>query len=73
MTLFDRLLPRHMQIIYAINAKMLIEARRERQFDDRAIGAISLIDESGDRRVRMANLAFTGSHSVNGVAALHTD
>jgi len=72
-TLFDRLLPRHMQIIYAINAKMLIEARRERQFDDRAIGAISLIDESGDRRVRMANLAFTGSHSVNGVAALHTE
>ena len=72
-TLFERLLPRHMQIIYAINAKMLVEARRERQFDDRAIGAISLIDESGDRRVRMANLAFVGSHSINGVAALHTE
>ena len=71
-TLFERLLPRHMQIIYAINARLLERARRERQ-RRRAIGAISLIDESGDRRVRMANLAFTGSHSVNGVAALHTE
>ena len=41
--------------------------------DDRAIAAISLIDEGGERRVRMANLAFAGSHSVNGVAALHTE
>ena len=71
--LFERLLPRHMQIIYAINAKILIEARREKGMDDHAIGAISLIAEGGERRVRMANLAFVGSHSVNGVAALHTD
>jgi starch phosphorylase len=71
--LFERLLPRHMQLVYAINAKLLIEAKRERGFDDRAIGAISLIDEGGERRVRMANLAFVGSHSVNGVAALHTE
>ncbi|MDJ0275929.1 glycogen/starch/alpha-glucan phosphorylase [Sphingomonas sp. 2R-10] len=70
--LFERLLPRHMQIVYAINARMLREARTQGQ-DDRAIAAISLIDEGGERRVRMANLAFTGSHSVNGVAALHTD
>ncbi|WP_242149817.1 glycogen/starch/alpha-glucan phosphorylase [Sphingomonas sp. BAUL-RG-20F-R05-02] len=71
--LFERLLPRHMQLVYAINAKLLIAARRERGMDDRAIAAISLIDETGERRVRMANLAFVGSHSVNGVAALHTD
>ena len=70
--LFERLLPRHMQIVYAINAKLLQEARRTRLLDDRAIAAVSLIDESGERRVRMANLAFAGSHSVNGVAALHT-
>jgi glycogen phosphorylase len=70
--LFERLLPRHMQLVYAINAKLLIEARRDRGFDGRALSAISLIDEGGERRVRMANLAFIGSHSVNGVAALHT-
>ncbi len=70
--LFERLLPRHMQIVYAINAKLLREARKSGA-DDRAISAISLIDEGGERRVRMANLAFAGSHSINGVAALHTD
>jgi starch phosphorylase len=71
--LFERLLPRHMQLVYAINAKLLIEARRVANFDDGAISAISLIDENGDRRVRMGNLAFAGSHSVNGVSALHTE
>ncbi len=70
--LFERLLPRHMQIVYAINATLLREARGTDGIDDRAIAAISLIDEGGERRVRMANLAFAGSHSVNGVAALHT-
>ncbi len=70
--LFERLLPRHMQIVYAINARLLREARGVEGIDDRAIAAISLIDEGGERRVRMANLAFAGSHSVNGVAALHT-
>ena len=71
--LFERLLPRHMQIVYAINAKLLREAGKAEGIDDRAIAAISLIDEGGERRVRMANLAFAGSHSVNGVAALHTE
>ncbi len=70
--LFERLLPRHMQIVYAINARLLREARGVDGIDDRAIAAISVIDEGGERRVRMANLAFAGSHSVNGVAALHT-
>lgn len=71
--LFERLLPRHMQLVYAINAKLLRAARKTPGLDDAAIAAISLIDESGERRVRMANLAFVGAHSVNGVAALHTE
>jgi glycogen phosphorylase len=70
--LFERLLPRHMQIVYAINGIVLKEAR-DAGLSSEAIAAISLIDEHGERRVRMANLAFTGSHSVNGVAALHTE
>ncbi|AIT05613.1 maltodextrin phosphorylase [Sphingomonas taxi] len=71
--LFERLLPRHMQIVYAINARLLREASKVDGIDGNAIAAISLIDEGGERRVRMANLAFAGSHSVNGVAALHTE
>ena len=71
--LFERLLPRHMQIVYAINAEVLLEARATGRFNDEQIRHISLIDEGGDRRVRMGNLAFVGSHSVNGVSALHTD
>ena len=70
--LFERLLPRHMQLVYAINADLLRTARRQGNMDDRAVSSISLIDENGERRVRMANLAFAGSHSINGVAALHT-
>jgi starch phosphorylase len=70
--LFERLLPRHMQIIYQINGEMLRSARACSEMDERAIESISLIDENGERRVRMANLAFAGSHSINGVAALHT-
>ncbi|KQN92672.1 maltodextrin phosphorylase [Sphingomonas sp. Leaf231] len=70
--LFERLLPRHMQLVYAINARVLRAARAVDGVDDRAIAAVSLIDEGGERRVRMANLAFAGAHSVNGVAALHT-
>ncbi|WP_421913873.1 glycogen/starch/alpha-glucan phosphorylase [Mesorhizobium sp.] len=71
--LFERLLPRHMQIVYAINAQVLLEARATNQFSDEQISRISLIQENGDRRVRMGNLAFVGSHSINGVSALHTD
>ncbi len=71
--LFERLLPRHMQIVYAINAKVLVEARKLRGFNDEQIRSISLIDESGERRVRMGNLAFIGSQSINGVSALHTE
>ncbi|TPL92841.1 glycogen/starch/alpha-glucan phosphorylase [Mesorhizobium sp. B2-3-10] len=71
--LFERLLPRHMQIVYAINAQVLLEARATDQFSDEQISRISLIQENGDRRVRMGNLAFVGSHSINGVSALHTE
>ncbi|WP_156840095.1 glycogen/starch/alpha-glucan phosphorylase [Novosphingobium aquimarinum] len=70
--MFERMLPRHMQIIYAINSRVLREARKA-GFDDATVAHISLIDEDGERRVRMANLAFSGSHSINGVAALHTE
>jgi starch phosphorylase len=71
--LFERLLPRHMQLVYAINAKVLRQARKERGYDENQIRSVSLIDEGGERRVRMGNLAFIGSHSINGVSALHTD
>jgi starch phosphorylase len=70
--LFERLLPRHMQIVYAINSRVLRDARK-RGMDETEVSAISLIEEGGERRVRMANLAFAGAHSVNGVAALHTE
>jgi starch phosphorylase len=69
---FESLLPRHMQIVYAINAALLREAR-DGGLDDAQIRNISLIGEEGERRVRMGNLAFAGSHSINGVSALHTD
>ncbi|RUX33635.1 glycogen/starch/alpha-glucan phosphorylase [Mesorhizobium sp. M2A.F.Ca.ET.042.01.1.1] len=71
--LFERLLPRHMQIVYAINAQVLLEARATGKFSGDQIARISLIQENGDRRVRMGNLAFVGSHSINGVSALHTE
>ncbi|SFZ82999.1 glycogen phosphorylase [Devosia enhydra] len=71
--LLERLLPRHMQIIYSINAEVLTEARERAGFNDRQIASISLIDEHGTRRVRMGQLAFVGSHSINGVSALHTE
>jgi len=71
--LFERLLPRHMQIVYAINAAVLVEARATGRFNGDQIARISLIQENGDRRVRMGNLAFVGSHSINGVSALHTE
>ncbi|MEO8757433.1 MAG: glycogen/starch/alpha-glucan phosphorylase, partial [Devosia sp.] len=72
-SLLERLLPRQMQIIYAINAEVLTEARTKAGFNDQQIANVSLIDEGGSRRVRMGQLAFVGSHSVNGVSALHTE
>ncbi|WP_316355558.1 glycogen/starch/alpha-glucan phosphorylase [Devosia sp.] len=71
--LLERLLPRHMQIIYQINAEVLTDARVRAKFTDAQIANVSLIDEAGGRRVRMGQLAFVGSHSINGVSALHTE
>ncbi len=71
--LFEALLPRHMQLVYEINATLLREARSGHGFDDGDSRNISLIDENGQRRVRMGNLAFVGAHSINGVSALHTE
>jgi starch phosphorylase len=71
--LLERLLPRHMQIVYQINAEVLTDARVRAKFTDAQIANVSLIDENGGRRVRMGQLAFVGSHSINGVSALHTE
>jgi glycogen phosphorylase len=70
--LMERLLPRHMQIIYLINALHLGKVRLEYPSDDRLLSSVSMIDEHQGRRVRMSHLAFLGSHRVNGVSALHT-
>ncbi|WDQ99217.1 glycogen/starch/alpha-glucan phosphorylase [Devosia sp. J2-20] len=71
--LLERLLPRHMQIVYQINADVLADARGRAKFTDAQVANVSLIDEAGGRRVRMGQLAFVGSHSINGVSALHTE
>src|SRR3569833_85615 len=71
-SVFSKVLPRHLEIIYEINARFL-DAMRIRYFGDEArIARLSLIDESGGRYVRMAHLACVGSHAINGVADLHT-
>jgi len=71
--LFGRLLPRHLEIIYEINARFLDEVRIAFFGDEQRLERMSLIDESGERYVRMAHLATVGSHAVNGVAGLHSD
>ncbi|KEZ73352.1 maltodextrin phosphorylase, partial [Pseudomonas syringae pv. syringae FF5] len=70
--LMERMLPRHMQIIYLINAQHIDTLRAKGVDDVNVLRAVSLIEEDNGRRVRMGNLAFLGSHSVNGVSALHT-
>ncbi len=67
-----KVLPRHLEIIYEINARFLDEARLRFFGDDSRIARLSLIDEHGERYVRMANLACVGSNAINGVADLHT-
>src|SRR6202044_3042017 len=71
--LMERLLPRHMQIIYLINALMLDELHASGKISDSEVGAVSLIDENLGRNVRMGWLSFAGSHKINGVSALHTN
>jgi starch phosphorylase len=70
--LFRRVLPRHLEIIFEINRRFLDELRVRYLADDRKLEEMSLINENGERYVRMAHLACVGSHSINGVAELHT-
>ena len=72
-SLFERILPRHLEIIYTINARHLEAAKHNDRLDSELSSEISLIDESSGRRVRMGHLAFIGSHRVNGVSKLHTE
>ena len=71
--LFERVLPRHLQIIYRINERHLSAAKRLHSIGERTAAAVSLIDEDNGRRVRMGHLAFVGSHCTNGVSTLHTE
>lgn len=71
--LMERLLPRHMQIIYLINARFLDSLRAQNLDDPQKLARLSLIDEHNGRHVRMGHLAFLGSHKVNGVSALHSE
>ena len=71
--LFERMLPRHLEIVYEINARFLAEVRTRFPGDEARVARMSLIDEGGERRVRMASLAVVASHKVNGVSALHSD
>jgi starch phosphorylase len=70
--LFERVLPRHLEIIYRINAQHLEKAGEGGLTDGDLLAAISIIDERQGRHLRMGHLAFVGSHRVNGVSALHT-
>jgi glycogen phosphorylase len=72
--LFGRVLPRHLEIIYRINTKHLLEAAKlKNPSASDSLGSISLIDERNGRKLRMGHLAFVGSHRTNGVSALHTN
>jgi glycogen phosphorylase len=70
--LIGRLLPRHLEIIFEINHRFLQDVSGRYPEDLNRLSRMSIIEEGHERRVRMANLAIVGSHSVNGVAALHT-
>jgi len=71
--LFEKLLPRHLEIIYEINSRFLQIVRMKYPGDDETLSKLSIIDETGSKSIRMANLATVGSHHVNGVAALHSE
>jgi starch phosphorylase len=73
--LFENLLPRHLQIIYDLNQKFLDSVRFEfpDQVDDKILSSLSIVEESSPKQLRMANLAVIGSHTVNGVAAIHSE
>jgi starch phosphorylase len=70
--LFGAVLPRHLEIVYEINRRFLEEVRERHPGDEALVRSVSLIDEQGERYVRMAHLACVGSFAVNGVSALHS-
>ncbi|KAI6657745.1 Glycogen phosphorylase, liver form [Oopsacas minuta] len=72
-SMIERLLPRHMQIIFEINHRHLIDVTRSYPGDVTKMQRMSLIEEGGEKRVNMAHLAIVGSHKVNGVSAIHTN
>jgi glycogen phosphorylase len=69
---FERMLPRHLEIIFEINRRLLDDVRRRFPGDEGRVDRVSLVEEGGERKIRMANLAIVGSHSTNGVAAIHS-
>ncbi len=71
--LFGRVLPRHLEIVFEVNRRFLDGVRRAALADEAAIARMSIVEEGTPKQIRMANLAVVGSHSVNGVAALHTE
>jgi len=71
--LFELLLPRHLEILFEINRRFLDKLRKRYPGDEERVARLSLIDETGERSIRMAHLACMGSHAVNGVAQLHTE
>jgi glycogen phosphorylase len=70
---FELMLPRHLEIIYEINHRLLDEVRSRFPGDEGRIERVSLVEEAAGQKIRMANLAIVGSHSTNGVAAIHSD
>ena len=71
--LMEHVLPRHLQLIYEINARFLETVAARWPGDEQRMGTMSIIEEGEPKQVRMANLSIVGSHSVNGVAALHSE
>ncbi|RKH82243.1 glycogen/starch/alpha-glucan phosphorylase [Corallococcus sp. AB045] len=72
-SLFERLLPRHLEIIFEINQRFMRQVQIRYPFDVEKQQRMSLVEEGPEKKIRMAHLAVVGSHSINGVAALHTD
>ena len=70
--LFEMFIPRHLEIIYEINRRFLDEVRMRFPGDEGRVVRVSLVEEGSQRKIRMANLAIVGSHSTNGVAAIHS-
>ncbi len=70
--MFELALPRHLEIIYEVNRRFLDDVRRRSGADEALVRRVSLIEEQGTRQVRMAHLAMLGTHSTNGVSAIHT-